>query len=48
MANPSDALLRRVLGPSLQIGAARAVGFLAAFSFVGALAAWLIRRAQGF
>ena len=48
MANPSDALLRRVLGPSQQIGAARAVGLLAAFSFVGALAAWLFRRAQGF
>lgn len=40
----AEALLRRLLGPSLQGGAARAILFLAAFSFVGALAAYAIRR----
>lgn len=43
MANLSDAILRRVLGSNLQTGAARAVGILAAFSFAGALVAYLIR-----
>ena len=44
MANPSDALLRRVLGQSLQTGAFRAILILAGFSFVGALVAYLVRR----
>lgn len=43
MANPSDALLRRVLGQSLQTGAFRAILMLAGFSFVGALVAYLVR-----
>lgn len=41
--NASDDLLRRVLGPNLQVGALRAVLFLAAFSAIGALLAYLIR-----
>ena len=38
-ANPSDNLLRTVLGPNLQGGALRAILILAAFSFLGALVA---------
>jgi len=43
MSDSSDSMLRRVLGPTLQGGAARAVIILGAFSAVGALLAWLIR-----
>lgn len=43
MPNPSDTLLRRVLGPTLQGAAARAVIILAAFSALGAAVAWLVR-----
>jgi hypothetical protein len=39
----SDSMLRSVLGPTLQGGAARAVILLGAFSFLGALIAWLVR-----
>ena len=41
--NPSDDILRRVLGTNLQVGALRAVLLLAAFSAIGALLAYLIR-----
>ena len=41
--NTSDNILRTVLGPNLQVGALRAVLILAAFSALGALAAYLIR-----
>ena len=43
MINASDALLRKALGSNLQTGAARAVLILAAFSFVGALLAIILR-----
>jgi len=43
MSDSSDSMLRRVLGPTLQGGAARAVIILGAFSAVGALLAWLVR-----
>ncbi len=43
MPNPSDTLLRTVLGPTLQGAAARAVMLLAAFSALGAIVAWLVR-----
>ena len=39
----SDGILRTVLGSTLQGGAARAVILLGAFSFLGALIAWLVR-----
>ena len=41
MANPSDSILRTALGPNLQMGALRAILFLAAFAFIGACLAWL-------
>ncbi len=41
MAHPSDNALRKVLGPTLQVGALRAVLILAAFAFLGACIAWL-------
>ncbi len=41
--NTSDTILRAILGPNLQIGALRAILILAAFSAIGALAAYLIR-----
>ncbi|HYZ62231.1 MAG TPA: hypothetical protein VE650_07235 [Acetobacteraceae bacterium] len=43
MPNPSDAILRKVLGPTLQTGALRAVLLLAAFAAVGAGCTWLLR-----
>lgn len=43
MPKSSDSLLRIVLGPTLQGGAARAVLLLGAFSALGALIAWLVR-----
>lgn len=43
MANTSDTLFRKALGTNLQTGAMRAVLFLAAFSFLGALFATLVR-----
>jgi len=43
MPKSSDSLLRTVLGPTLQGGAARAVLLLGAFSAFGALIAWLVR-----
>ncbi len=43
MPNPSDTLLRTVLGQSLQTGAARAVILLGAFAALGAFVTWLIR-----
>lgn len=42
MPNPSDTLLRTVLGPTLQGAAARAVMLLAAFAALGAVVAWLL------
>lgn len=45
MEHPAEATLRRLFGQSLQAGAARAVLALAAFSFLGALVAYIIRRA---
>ena len=42
MPNPSDTLLRTVLGETLQGAAARAVMLLAAFSALGAIIAWLV------
>lgn len=39
----SDSMLRTVLGPTLQGGAARAVIILGAFSAFGAIIAWLVR-----
>lgn len=39
----SDGILGTLLGPTLQGGAARAVILLGAFSFLGALIAWLVR-----
>ncbi len=41
--NPSDNVLRTVLGPTLQGGALRAILILAGFSFLGAVVAWLVR-----
>ena len=41
-SNPTDNALRRVLGPTLQEGAMRAILILAGFSAVGALVSWLI------
>ncbi len=43
MPNQSDALLRTVLGPTLQTAAIRAVLLLAAFAALGAIFAWLLR-----
>lgn len=43
MPNPSDTLLRNVLGPTLQTAAIRAVLLLAAFAVCGAALAWLFR-----
>lgn len=43
MANPSDNLLRTVLGPTLQTAALRAVLLLAAFAVVGAGCTYLLR-----
>ena len=43
MSNPSDTLLRTVLGPTLQTAAIRAVLLLAAFAVLGGLFAWLLR-----
>ena len=43
MTNTSDTILRKVLGTTLQTGALRAVLLLGAFTFVGALVAWIIR-----
>jgi hypothetical protein len=42
MANTSDTILRNVLGANLQTGALRAILLLVAFSFVGALLAYLV------
>lgn len=42
MSNPSDTLLRTVLGPTLQTAAVRAVLFLAGFALIGAIVAWLV------
>lgn len=42
MANPSDTLLRNVLGPNLQTASLRAILALAAFAVIGALLAWLL------
>ena len=43
MPNDNDSLLRSVLGDTLQTGAVRAVLLLAAFSFLGALVAFVLR-----
>ena len=43
MPNPSDTLLRNVLGPNLQTAALRAVLILAGFAALGAICAWLVR-----
>ncbi len=42
MSNSSDAMLRSVLGPNLQVAALRAILLLAAFAFVGACCSWLL------
>ncbi len=42
MPNPSDTMLRNVLGPNLQVAALRAVLLLAAFAFLGAGCTWLL------
>ena len=44
MANPSDAFLRNLLGPSLQTAALRCVGLLGAFAVLGALVGYLVVR----
>lgn len=41
--NPSDSILRTILGPNLQVGAIRAILILALFSALGAAAAFLAR-----
>ena len=41
MANDSDTILRNVLGANLQTGALRAILLLAAFTFVGAILAYI-------
>jgi hypothetical protein len=41
MAIDSDTILRKTLGANLQTGALRAIVILAAFSFIGALFAFL-------
>lgn len=41
-SNPTDNALRRVLGPTLQEGALRAILILAGISAVGALVSWLV------
>ena len=38
----ADTILRNVLGANLQVGALRAILLLAAFSFIGALLAYLV------
>ena len=43
MPDESEASVRALLGSSLQTGAARAVLILGAFSFVGALVAYLLK-----
>jgi len=43
MANPSDDILRTVLGPTLQTAALRAVLLLAGFAVIGAAVAWIVR-----
>jgi len=43
MPNPSDTLLRTVLGQSLQSAAARAVILLAAFAALGAFVTYFVR-----
>ncbi len=42
MANPSDAFLRGLLGPSLQTASIRCVALLGAFAFLGAVVAYLV------
>lgn len=42
MANPSDSLLRGLLGPSLQTAAMRCVLLLGAFAVLGALVGYLV------
>ena len=42
MANTSDSILRKLLGPSLQGGAARLIIGLGVFSALGAGVAWLV------
>ncbi len=43
MANPSDSLLRNLLGPSLQTAAMRAVLLLGAFAVLGAVVGYFVR-----
>ena len=43
MANPSDSLVRALLGPSLQTAALRCVLLLGAFAVLGALVAYVVR-----
>lgn len=43
MPNPSDTIMRSVLGPTLQTAALRAILILAAFAFVGSGCTWLFR-----
>ena len=43
MANPSDTILRTVLGPTLQTAALRAILLIAAFAALGAACTWLLR-----
>ncbi len=43
MADESEQSVRAVLGSSLQTGAARAIGILIAFTFVGSVLVYLIR-----
>ena len=43
MPNPSDTLLRNVLGSTLQVASLRAILLLAAFAFIGAGCTWLFR-----
>ena len=43
MPKDSDSILRTALGDNLQTGALRAVLFLAAFSAIGALIAFMVR-----
>lgn len=42
MADESERSVRALLGSSLQTGAARAVGILAVFSFLGAVLFYLL------
>ncbi len=43
MANPSDSLLRKLLGPSLQVAAMRVILLLALLAALGAIVGYFVR-----